>query len=79
MLYIVYGYSNHSQFKSNYIYGIYNTLDEAEARILTICGKAGFAYTNNTYYSKTGNTYFINVLPSGDQYTELFSTPVSRM
>lgn len=87
-LYILYGYNTYSSlYPTKYIYGTYYNITDAEYRINkltwgadlsytpTVCIKSGFKNSFGTYYSNDGRmTYFINVLPIGDQCTELFTT-----
>lgn len=75
-LYILYGYNNYcSLYPTKYIYGTYYNITDALNRITTLCAKLGFKNLFGTYYSNDGRmTYFINVVPIGDQCTELFTT-----
>lgn len=75
-LYIVYGYNNYiSSYPTKYIYGIYYNITDTINRINRLCENIGFNESFGTYYSNDGcMTYFVNVLPIGEQYTELFTT-----
>ena len=70
-LYILYGYNNYcSLYPTKYIYGTYYNITDAMNRITTLCAKTGFKTSFGTYYSNDGRmTYFINVVPIGDQCT----------
>ena len=56
--------------------GIYQTFDEAMARIIYLCEKVGYRTgAPGVFYSSDGSwTYFVNSFIMGDQYTELFTT-----
>jgi hypothetical protein len=75
-LYILYGYNTYnSLYPTKYIYGTYYNITDAENRINKLCAKSGFKREFNKYYSNDGRmTYFINMIPIGDQCTELFTT-----
>jgi len=75
-VYILFAYKNYVQNSSKYVMGIYNTYEEAFVRIISLCEKLGYKQNHHgAFYSSDGSwTYFINILPMGDQYTELFTT-----
>jgi hypothetical protein len=75
-LYILYGYNMCSKsYPTKYIYGTYYNITDTENRINSLCANTGVTESFGSYYSNDGRmTYFINVLPIGDQHTELFTT-----
>lgn len=75
-LYMLYGYNKYSSsYPTKYIFGTYYNITDTENRINNLCANTGFKKSFGIYYSNDGcMTYFINVLPIGDQHTELFTT-----
>lgn len=78
-LFIVYGYNLNisSTYVTKYIFGTYNTIIDAYTRINTLCENTEYHIVRSSYKTSTGWTYFINVIPMGDQCTELFTTAVA--
>ena len=78
-LFIVYGYNSRfsASYPTKYIFGTYNTIVEAYSRINTLCENTEYHISRTSYNTSTGWTYFINVIPMGDQRTEMFTTDVA--
>lgn len=77
-LYILYGYNKKiASYPTKYIFGTYYNITDTINRINKLCANTGVTESYGTYYSNDGSmTYFINVIPIGDQHTELFTTKV---
>lgn len=78
-LFTVYGYNSRfsSSYPTKYIFGTYYTVNDAYSRINMLCENNEYHMSRESYNTSTGWTYFINVIPMGDQRTELFTTGVA--
>ena len=76
-MYIVYGYKNNSSsYITNYVLGMYPTIEEAIERQKEICGenyKENVLFKNSIRNCKGTFTTFLNVLYVGDMDHELFN------
>lgn len=77
-LFILYGYNTNisTSYPTNYIFGVYHNSNDVINRINELCNyhvMRGF----RKYCSNSGWTYFVNVIPIGNQKTELFTTGIT--
>ena len=71
-LYIAYAYRSHANTPSKYIIGVYFTLEEARTRLLNFePPSSGIAHEPYNHHVS-----FINKVPQGDCYVEMFTTRV---
>jgi len=75
-VYIVYSYRHDLNNSAKCIIGIYSTINEARKRQLSFGLSPFIKISNGIYQSANNYINFINILPWGDSFIEMFTTKI---